>query len=71
MKPRLAQLMTAALIAVAALTACRKEVAPPLPAPDEVPKPNVHINGAAARGGDEQQLSCRQRLSNHPLGRRY
>ena len=41
MKPQqsLVQLMSGALIAVAALTACRKEVPLPKPAPEEVPKP--------------------------------
>jgi hypothetical protein len=48
MKPRLAQMMTAALIAVAVLTACRKEVAPPLPGPDEVPKPKVAAGSFAS-----------------------
>ena len=40
MTPRLLHLMTGAVIALAALTACRKEV--PLPSrPDEVPTPKV------------------------------
>ena len=43
MKPRkrLVQLTSAALVAVAVLTACRKEVPPPAPTPNEVPKPKV------------------------------
>lgn len=44
MKPRLARLMTGTLIAVAALSACRREVPPPptpTPTPDRDPKPTV------------------------------
>ena len=41
MKPRFAQLMTGALVAMAALTACRKEVPAPVPKPDEVPRPTT------------------------------
>ena len=37
---RLLQLTAAALVAVAALTACRKEVPPP-PGPDELPRPKL------------------------------
>ena len=48
MKPRFAQLMTAALLAMAALTACRKEVPAPLPAPDQVPKPTVQTSHFAS-----------------------
>ena len=42
MSPRqkLKQLTVAALVAVAALAACRKEVPPPTP-PDELPRPKV------------------------------
>ncbi|WP_457419901.1 hypothetical protein [Roseateles sp. P5_E7] len=44
MKPRLVQLMTGALVAMAALTACRKEVPTPLPSPDQAPKPTVQTS---------------------------
>ena len=44
MRLRPAQLMTGALIAVAALSACRKEV--PTPAPDREPKPTVQAAGS-------------------------
>jgi hypothetical protein len=57
MKPSLTQMMTAALIAVAALTACRKEVAPPLPAPDEVPKPKVQTSDFASANSVEFGLA--------------
>jgi len=50
MKPRLAQLMTGALIAMAALTACRKEVPTPLPSPDQSPKPTVQTSYFASAG---------------------
>ena len=49
MKPRFVQLMTATLIAVATLAACRKEVPPPptpTPTPDQNPKPTVGAAGA-------------------------
>jgi len=39
-RQRLQQMTAAALVAVAALTACRKEVPPP-PGPDELPKPKL------------------------------
>jgi hypothetical protein len=39
-RQRLQQMTAAALVAVAALTACRKEVPPP-PGPQELPKPKV------------------------------
>ncbi|MEO6280357.1 hypothetical protein [Roseateles sp.] len=49
MKPRIAQLMTGALIAVGGLAACRKEVPPPpLPTPDKAPKPTVQTGYAPA-----------------------
>lgn len=53
MKPqqRLVQLMSGAVIAVAALTACRKEVPLPKPAPDEVPKPKVDASSYLAFAG--------------------
>lgn len=39
---RFVQVMSAALMAVALLTACRKEVPPPpLPKPEKTPKPTV------------------------------
>lgn len=44
MKPqqRIVQVMSAALIAVALLTACRKEVPlPPVPTPEKDPKPTA------------------------------
>ena len=43
MKPRLMQVMTGLLVAVAALTACRKEVPAPVPKPDEVPRPTTML----------------------------
>lgn len=49
MKPRLAQVMTTALVAATALAACRKEVPPPpLPTPDKAPRPTVHLGYQAA-----------------------
>ena len=59
MKPqqRLAQLTTGVLIAVAALTACRKEVPPPpLPKPEEVPKPKVEMAQFAAVASEALRL---------------
>lgn len=50
MKPRFAQLTAGGLIAVAALTACRKEVPLPLPAPDPLPKPTVQARYLASAG---------------------
>jgi hypothetical protein len=51
MKPRFAQVMTGALLAAAALAACRKEVPPPpLPTPDKEPRPTVHVGYHAAAG---------------------
>ena len=50
MKPRFAQLMTGALVAMAALTACRKEVPAPLPSPDQAPKPTVQASYFASAG---------------------
>ncbi|MFG6431881.1 hypothetical protein [Roseateles sp. LYH14W] len=41
MKPRLVQLTMALLVSVGALAACRKEVQPPMPAPDRTPTPKV------------------------------
>lgn len=49
MRPRPAQLMTCALIAMAALSACRKEV--PTPTPDREPKPTVQVAGRVLAGG--------------------
>jgi len=43
MKPRLMQVMTGLLVAVAALAACRKEVPTPVPKPDEVPRPTTTL----------------------------
>jgi hypothetical protein len=54
MKPRLAQLMTGVVIAVAAQAACRKEVPPPptpIPKPDKDPKPTVQARQLADAGG--------------------
>ena len=48
MKPRLAQLMTGAVVAMAALTACRKEVPAPLPSPDQAPKPTLQTSHYAS-----------------------
>lgn len=39
-RQRFQQMTAAALVAVAALSACRKEVPPP-PTPDEVPRPKT------------------------------
>lgn len=43
MKPRFVQVMTGLMIAVAALSACRKEVPVPVPKPDEVPRPTTQV----------------------------
>lgn len=51
MKPRFAQLTAGGLIAVAALSACRKEVPAPLPTPDPSPKPTVQASYLASAGG--------------------
>jgi hypothetical protein len=53
MKPRLAQLRTGVLVAVAALAACRREVPPPptpIPKPDQDPKPTVQARQMADAG---------------------
>lgn len=50
MKPRYPQLMTGALIAIAALAACRKEVPAPLPTPERDPKPTVNVSYLAFAG---------------------
>ncbi len=49
MRPRLLQLMTGLVVALAALTACRREVpTPPAPIPDKEPRPSVSTAYAAA-----------------------
>jgi hypothetical protein len=49
MKPRLALLMSAALISAAALGACRREVPPPpTPTPDKEPVPRTLAQPALA-----------------------
>lgn len=48
-KQRLVQVMSAALVALAALSACRREVPqPPTPVPERTPKPTVVLTQFAA-----------------------
>ena len=56
MKPqqRLLQVVSCAVLAMAALTACRKEVPLPTPSPDRDPKPTLQANAEPA--GDTAPL---------------
>jgi hypothetical protein len=50
MRPRLVQLVTGAVVALAALSACRREVPTvPVPVPDQTPKPKTQVVAWAPR----------------------
>ena len=46
--PRFVQLTSVAMLTIAALAACRKEVPSPTPSPDRDPKPTVQATAYAA-----------------------